>query len=71
MRLISDPNLGIYDALNKGIRHASGDVIGFVQGDDFVAHEDVLARIAAAFEDAAVAAVFSELGYLENANCSR
>ena len=51
MRLISEPDEGIYDALNKGVRNATGDVVGFIHSDDFLAHDDVLARIASAFED--------------------
>ncbi len=54
MRLISEPDDGIYDALNKGVRNATGDVVGFIHSDDFLAHDEVLARIASAFEDPAV-----------------
>jgi len=71
MRLISEPDKGIYDALNKGIRNATGDVIGFLHSDDFLAHDGVLARIAAAFEDPAVEAVFSDLIYVSQADTSR
>jgi len=71
MRAISEPDKGIYDALNKGIRNATGDVIGFLHSDDFLAHNGVLARIAAAFEDPAVEAVFSDLVYVSQADTSR
>lgn len=71
MRLISEPDDGIYDALNKGIQHATGDVVGFLHSDDFFAHKGALARIAAAFEDPAVEAVFSDLDYVAQADTSR
>ena len=71
MRLITEPDKGIYDALNKGIRHATGDVIGFIHSDDFFAHDGVLARIATAFEDPAVEAVFSDLDYVSQDDTSR
>lgn len=71
MRLISEPDQGIYDALNKGVRNATGDVIGFIHSDDFLAHDWVLARIAAAFEDAAVDAVFGNLDYVSQVDTSR
>jgi glycosyltransferase involved in cell wall biosynthesis len=71
MRLISEPDRGIYDALNKGVRSASGAVIGFMHSDDFFAHDRVLERIAAAFEDPAVEAVFSDLDYVAQSDTSR
>ncbi len=70
MRVISEPDKGIYDALNKGIRHATGDVIGFIHSDDFLAHDEVLAQIAVAFEDSAVDAVFSDLDYVAQSDTS-
>lgn len=71
MRLISEPDRGIYDALNKGIRHATGDVVGFLHSDDFLAHDEVLTRISAAFEDPSVEAVFGDLDYVSQADVSR
>jgi len=68
MRLISEPDEGIYDALNKGVQNATGDVIGFIHSDDFLAHDEVLVRIAAAFEDPEVEAVFSDLDYVAQAD---
>ena len=71
MILVSEPDKGIYDALNKGISRATGDVIAFLHSDDFLAHADVLARIAAEFADPAVEAVFSDLDYVSQADTSR
>jgi glycosyltransferase involved in cell wall biosynthesis len=71
MRLISEPDEGIYHTLNKGVRNATGDVVGFIHSDDFLAHDQVLARIAKAFEDPAVEAVFSNLDYVSQADTSR
>lgn len=71
MRLISEPDEGIYDALNKGVRNATGDVVGFLHSDDFLADDRVLARIATAFEDPAVEAAFSDLVYVSQADTSR
>lgn len=64
MRVVSEPDEGIYHALNKGIGLATGDVIGVVHSDDFLAHDQVLDKVARAFEDAEVQAVYGDLDYV-------
>ena len=59
--VLSEPDNGIYDALNKGIRCATGDVVGFLHADDFYAGSDVLTRIASCFDDPSVHAVYGDL----------
>ena len=49
-RWVSEKDRGMYDALNKGMRMATGDVIGILNADDVLAEDDVLARIARVFE---------------------
>lgn len=44
LRWISEPDKGLYDAMNKGIRMATGDVVGILNSDDFFTGKDVLAR---------------------------
>ena len=63
-KIISEEDAGIYDALNKGIAHAQGDVIGFVHSDDFLADDQALEKIARAFEKHQAEAVFSDLDYV-------
>jgi glycosyltransferase involved in cell wall biosynthesis len=48
---ISEPDSGIYDALNKGLSYAGGDVLGILHGDDVFANPDVLSRVSRVFED--------------------
>jgi glycosyltransferase len=62
--LVSEPDRGIYDALNKGIARASGDVVGFLHADDLFAGPEALARIGAAFEDPGVCAAYGDLLYV-------
>lgn len=50
LRWISEPDAGMYDAINKGIRMATGDVVGILNADDVLASPDVLRAVAAAFE---------------------
>ena len=67
-QLVSEPDRGVYDALNKGIRRASGDVIGFLHSDDEYASPSALAQVAAAFEDPRVDAVYGDLVYVSKNN---
>lgn len=71
MHLISERDTGIYDALNKGISCASGDVIGFLHSDDFLPHENALLRIANGFSNPEIEAVFSDLEYISQADPSK
>jgi glycosyltransferase len=67
----SEQDKGIYDALNKGIKLASGDVIGFLHADDIYASNDVLSKIAKSFEDPSVSAVFGDLEYVAKQNANK
>jgi glycosyltransferase involved in cell wall biosynthesis len=69
--LISEPDKGIYDALNKGIALARGDVVGVMHSDDFFADERVLTDVADAFQDPAVDAVYGDLEYVDASDTSR
>ena len=62
--LVSESDKGIYDALNKGIRLSTGDVVGFLHADDVFASDDALTHIAEAFEDPTVDAVYGDLVYV-------
>jgi glycosyltransferase involved in cell wall biosynthesis len=68
MKVVSEPDEGIYDALNKGLALATGEIIGLVHSDDFLAHDEVVSRVMAAFSDPAVDAVYGDLDYVSAAN---
>lgn len=68
---VSEPDGGIYDALNKGIRLSTGDVVGFLHADDLFADDGVLATIAQRFQDPAVDAVYGDLVYVDAADVSK
>lgn len=62
--LLSESDRGIYDALNKGIALASGEVVGFLHADDVFADDRVLSRIASAMRDPCVDATYGDLVYV-------
>jgi glycosyltransferase len=63
-RWISEPDKGLYDALNKGIDLAGGDVVGFMHSDDMFADEHILAKVAALFEEKQSDSVYGDLQYV-------
>lgn len=64
MQYISEKDNGIYDAMNKGILRASGDVIGIINSDDWY-EKDALEKVAKCFEDANVEAAYGEIWLID------
>ena len=64
---VSEPDKGIYDAMNKGIGMATGDVIGFLNADDYYQDGGVLETIAEAFAQHGADAVHGNLHYINGA----
>ena len=64
MRVVSERDGGIYDALNKGMSRSSGEVIGILHSDDVFASPDVLAAVAEAFGADGADAVYGDLQYV-------
>lgn len=72
VKLISERDDGIYDALNKGVKISSGDVIGFLHADDEFASRNVISKIAEVFQsDSSVSAVYGDLVYVLRKDSSR
>jgi len=69
--MVSERDEGIYDALNKGVRLARGDVVGFLHADDLYASTDALANIATAFRDPSVDAAYADLVYVRKEDVSK
>lgn len=65
MRWISEPDEGMYDAINKGIKMATGDVVGILNADDMLELPDMLAHVAAAFADD-VDAVYADIRFVKD-----
>ena len=67
-RIVSEPDRGLYDALNKGISLATGNVVGVLHSDDIYADNNVLSKVAAVFEDESVDSSYGDLQYVGREN---
>ncbi len=65
-RFISEPDKGLYDAMNKGIRVATGDIIGILNSDDFYIDDKVIGKIVKEFKEKEVDSVFADLVYVKS-----
>ena len=68
---MSEKDLGIYDAMNKGILKATGDVIGILNSDDFYFNEKVISTVVEEFSDSETDAVFGDLIVVDPNNLDR
>lgn len=67
---ISEPDAGIYDAMNKAVKMATGDVVGILNSDDFYADSTIISQVMDAFADPSVDAVFGDLVFVDPTNLS-
>ncbi|WP_286163954.1 glycosyltransferase family 2 protein [Loktanella sp. PT4BL] len=69
--LMSEHDRGIYDAINKGMSRATGDVVGLLHSDDVFADEGVLSRVAEAFADPDIDCIYGDLQYVSASDTTR
>ncbi|PKQ74609.1 glycosyltransferase family 2 protein [Aeromonas sobria] len=70
-KIISEPDRGIYDALNKGIAAATGDIVGFLHSDDLLAYPDAIADLVNVFNIGEYDAVYADLEYVQQNDISK
>jgi len=70
-KLISEKDKGIYDAMNKGVNLATGDVVGILNSDDFYADENVINDIVDIFNKTGADAVYADLIYVHRDDTSK
>ena len=68
---ISEPDEGIYFAMNKGLAMASGDLVGILNADDLYADNEVIAKVAADFKDPAIDATYADLVFVDREDVSK
>jgi glycosyltransferase involved in cell wall biosynthesis len=69
--VISEPDKGIYDAMNKGVSCATGDVVGILNSDDFYADSSVIADIVTSLKQSNSDACYADLVYVDKENTGR
>ena len=69
--LVSEPDKGIYDAMNKGLAHANGDIVCFLNADDQYASANVLSLVASQMRDHNLDALTGDVGYFNEGDFSR
>ena len=68
-KIVSEPDAGIYDAMNKGIKVATGDVIGILNSDDFYTSNTIISEIIQTFkEKTEINALYGNISYFETKN---
>lgn len=70
-KVISEPDLGIYDAMNKGIKSATGEIIGIINSDDFYIGEDIFNLVDSALQKSGANAVYGDLIYVDKCDTSK
>jgi len=66
IKFASESDAGIYEAMNKGIKLASGEVVGILNSDDMFDNENVLMNVATAFNDNKIAGVYGDVKYFSD-----
>lgn len=69
--VVSEPDNGIYDAMNKGIELVSGDVVGTLNADDYYMNNLVISEVATIFKDLNVDACFADLIYVNKSDTNK
>ncbi|MBS4067759.1 MAG: glycosyltransferase [Sulfurimonas sp.] len=70
-KFLSEPDNGLYDAMNKGIALATGDVVGILNSDDFYIDNGVIERVMKEFEKSQADSVFADLVYVKSDNLNK
>ena len=69
--VISEPDKGIYDAMNKGIKAATGDVIGMLNSDDFFTSDDIIETVVDNFKNSDIDALYGDIHFVNPDDISK
>lgn len=71
MRWMSERDSGMYDAMNKGIRMATGDIVGIINSDDFYHRSDIISQVVRAFAGSSIEAVYGDVRFVSPDNLEK
>lgn len=71
LRWISEPDNGLYDAMNKGIKMATGEIVGIINSDDFYHKDNIISQVASAFDDKNVRAIIGDVRFVKDDNLDK
>ena len=71
IKLLSEPDNGIYDAMNKGLRMATGDVVGILNSDDFYPNSNIIQMIVDTFQSKKVDSIFGDVKFVSPTNLDK
>lgn len=71
VKIISEPDKGMYDAMNNGIKLVSGDIIGILNSDDFFTSNDVIEKIASEFKSSQTDGVYGDICFVKPTNLKK
>lgn len=71
MKWISEPDKGLYDAMNKGIKMATGDIVGILNADDLYHHPDIISKIVSEFKANDIEALYGDLIFVSRRNINK
>jgi glycosyltransferase involved in cell wall biosynthesis len=69
--IISEKDDGLYDAINKGLKLAKGEIVGLLHSDDFYIDNDFITKIAQKFEDESIGAVYSDVRFVKGSDTGK
>jgi glycosyltransferase involved in cell wall biosynthesis len=71
LKYISEPDKGLYDALNKGLLMTTGNIIGCLHSDDYFSSPDILSIVAVTFEKHSVDAIYGDIHFVSKSNSNK
>lgn len=71
VKIIAEKDNGLYDAINKGIKAATGDIIGILNSDDFFPNNTVIEKMVHGFTDSNIDAVYSDIAFVKPENLTK